>query len=133
MSNIFGKMLFDLIGDGAEVALITKPPNPKEIGVFERLEQRNVQLHFHETLHAKIFLFEVDQRRTRAHDEPIAIVGSANLTQSGLAFAVRSNEEFCYELRGSEIREVKEFAAYLKLSCVDLQYIRLANARRRVT
>lgn len=133
MSNIFGKMLFDLMGSGTEVTLITKPPNPKDIGVFERLEQRNMKLHFHETLHAKIFIFELDEGHSRAHDEPIAILGSANLTNSGLAFAVRSNEELCYELRGAEIDAVKEFAAYLKLSAVDLQHIRLTNARRRVT
>jgi HKD family nuclease len=92
-----------------------------------------MKLHFHETLHAKIFIFETDEERSRAHDEPIAILGSANLTNSGLAFAVRSNEELCYELRGAEIDAVKEFAAYLKLSAVDLQHIRLTNARRRVT
>lgn len=131
MSNIFGKMLFDFIGDGAEVNLITKPPNPREMGAFERLEQRSVSLHFHETLHAKLFIFELDEARIRSHDEPIAILGSANLTQSGLAFSTRANEELCYELRGSEIQGALEFATYLKLSAVDLQHIRLANARRR--
>jgi hypothetical protein len=132
MSNIFGKMLFDLIGEGTEVHLITRPPSPKELGAFERLEERDLVLHFHETLHAKLFIFEIDEGRGRSHDETIAILGSANLTQSGLAFCPRANEELCYELRGTEIEGAVEFAAYLKLSAVDLQHIRLSNARRRI-
>ncbi len=138
----FGKVIFDLQEEGAKVTLITRSPNSIQgLKFFEKLEEYGLDVLFHEKLHAKLYLFDVDlnayESEDRARQERLAILGSANLTKSGFRIPGSDkvepdgNEELSYELSPHEFDFAMNFATYIIAHSNDLvtQRIQLARAK----
>jgi hypothetical protein len=127
----FGRILDDWLGDGATVTLIALPPTTRgQLKQYEDLDARGVSVLFRPDLHAKVYLFQVDGARKRERDRSIALLGSANLTESGLGYAVRPTEELCYELPEDEFDTALEFVIYLQLQALDVATFRVRHAAK---
>src|SRR5262249_16414886 len=60
----FGRILDDLIEDDCKVLLLTRPPKViSELAWLSDLEARGIDLCFHPKLHAKIYVFRIDETR----------------------------------------------------------------------
>jgi hypothetical protein len=118
-THTFGRLLFKAKEDGAAIGLITKPPsNRDDLTVFERLEAEDIVVAFVERLHAKLYLFELDDREKYRYQMAMtssAIVGSANLTDAALGLIDGiANEELCYRLPEAKFDEAKRYVAWLE-------------------
>ncbi len=77
------------VGNGAKITLLTTPPPGKgtnqafkdKLLLLENLNREGVEIHLHERVHAKAYIFTDDREFC------MVIVGSANLTSRG--FGVR--------------------------------------------
>lgn len=131
-----GRMLDIMIEDGSAVTLLTRPPVMAEVPAFKDLEARGVALLFHQRLHAKLYMFFVDQKRVghgRSYDDLI-ILGSANLTESGFsAERDAGNEELSYEVPSSERPHLESYLAHLALGADDLIKVNRALMRAQRT
>lgn len=127
----FGKVLIDLIQEGTSIVLITKPPNSiEELKFFEKLTREKIDVYFHETVHAKLFIFEADPTCVEKHDayksRSVALIGSANLTTDGISIGESndttgtSNEELVYELPELHIPQVVDYVTYLAVGATDV-------------
>lgn len=56
----FGRFLDKAIEEDTVTSLITRPPTNGEIRHFQELEERGLMVYFHKTIHAKLYLFDVD-------------------------------------------------------------------------
>jgi phosphatidylserine/phosphatidylglycerophosphate/cardiolipin synthase-like enzyme len=130
----FGMAIDSLIEDGTKVTLVTRWPTPAELDAYRDLEARGVELLFHASLHAKLYIFTVrrDEGRPRGEFSDAAIIGSANLTEKGFGFDERNfNEELCYELPDEAREGALEFAYQLAGQAVDLPRVRRELNLRR--
>lgn len=130
-----GRMLDRQIEDGAKVTLVTRPPAPDEIDAFADLDARGIELLFLPSLHAKLYYFVAAPERARpygATPKDLIVLGSANLTVSGLA-GVRDagNEELSYRLPGAERDDIESFLAHIALQSSDLIDVRRDRVRNR--
>lgn len=132
-----GDMFDQLMEEGAAVTLITvTPPLGANLAPYEELSARGFRLHFNDTLHAKLYIFDVRRTEKQADDpdyRDIVVLGSANLTEQG--FGIREpNEELCYELPADCYDGAIEFAAQVMNNSIDLPQVRLNRQRngRRV-
>jgi hypothetical protein len=120
----FGRFLFRSAEDNASIVLITKPAPQIEWKYFDNLENNMIACYFYETLHAKLYLFEIDESKISRFDKAsssLALVGSANLTNQG--FGLRDeqcNEELCYQLPKAKFTEAKRYAEWLRFGAEDL-------------
>lgn len=139
LSSDFGKMISDLIEDGAEVQLFTRPPDTSNRELMDRygdIQEQGAQVFFHETLHAKLYTFEVDRsrlRRGQSFASDAAIIGSANLTGAGTGLLGQHfNEELCFELPLESFSGAVEFGYYLSLTATDFESFRARFGRGQV-
>ena len=132
-----GKMLFDQVEDGASVLLITAPPTERNIEWLEQLEERSISVYFHPRLHSKLYCFILDENRKYERGLPdpaklssLLLIGSANLTASGLALSQgKWNEELCYSMPNSEISHIETYVTKLITYGYDLNEVRIFRAR----
>lgn len=128
----FGRMLDDFIEDGTKVNLVTRPPDLNSLEFFKDLESRGIELLFHARLHAKLYVFTVDEVRLthgRRYND-LVVLGSANLTESGFgATRETGNEELCYEIPTHERKDVESYLGFLALNSVDLTKLRVEASR----
>lgn len=129
-----GRLLDDWVADGTKVTLITRPPPSDDHRLYEDLETRGIPTLFHEKLHSKLYMFQVDQKRVKydRKQEDLLVLGSANLTESGFGATRESgNDELSYELPRSDLGDLETYVAYLATSAADLVHLRVQAARRR--
>lgn len=130
----FGRFLDKMIEDGADVYLITAPPIQSKISYFQTLAERNINVYFYKNLHAKLYIFEIDQATLNQYTKDTtdtAILGSANLTDMGLAFSgTGGNEELCYRLPISKYTEAKDYVYWLVSHSEDLITYKSKEFRR---
>lgn len=133
----FGKVLYDLGEEGAKLTLITRPPQSMEgLAFFSTLEKSGISILFHSKLHAKLYLFEEATEDNRP-PKRVALIGSANLTVSGLAIGADSNEikapneELAYELPEHQFEHALSYACYLSLASTDIPKERVRLIRRK--
>jgi hypothetical protein len=127
-----GRLLDDWVEDGTKVSLITRPPSNDDHKLFEDLEARGIPTLFHERLHSKLYMFQVDQTRVKydRKQEDLLVLGSANLTESGFgATRERGNDELSYELPSSNIGDLETYVAYLATNAADLVHLRMQVAK----
>ena len=132
-----GKLLLDQVEDGANVVLVTSPPNDKNIHWMERLQELSVDVVVYPRLHAKLycFVFDDDRRYERGlrggnRYSSLILLGSANLTSAGLALNdARSNEELCYSVPEEEIGYVESYVLDLMERGYELEDVRRFKAR----
>lgn len=129
-----GRLLDDWIADGTKVSLITRPPTNDDHKIFEDLEIRGIPTLFHERLHSKLYMFQVDQSRVKydRKQEDLLVLGSANLTESGFG-ATREigNDELSYQLPHGDIGDLETYVAYLATNAADLVHLRMQAAKRK--
>lgn len=115
---------------GAYVTVITRPPRDSDIEAYRWFASRGVELRLHSNLNARLYYFEVDSKRLDselAHIKSIAIIGSAELTESGFNYVGSGaqqiissvTEELCYEIAESDIEGAMEFCLELTDATVD--------------
>lgn len=132
----FGRFLDRAMEEETLVSLITRPCDDKsKLKDFEDLEVRGINVFFHDTVHAKLYLFDVDLASMSVKDETInrtALVGSANLTESGFGFKGQGcNEELCYRLPSFKYDEAREYASHLILKSADFRKFQMRLLRSR--
>lgn len=120
-----GHILDEVKSEKGSVSIITLPPKVEELEEWERLSARGFDILFHERLHAKLYIFEVDKERLGHYQQDkssVAIVGSANMTETGwnLKRKLESQEELCVEVDESDIDPAIEFSCYLANAATDL-------------
>ncbi len=129
-----GRFLDRAIEEGTNVWLVTRPPDPAKLDFFRALEERDFGVYFYKTLHAKLYLFEVNPSTLGEFNRDLtrtAIIGSANLTEMGLALAGElSNEELCYRLPDAKFEEARLYAHWLIHHSEDVAAYRLRSTRR---
>ena len=116
-----GKMLLEQVEDGARVLVVTAVPANGDIGWLERLEERDIGVCCYPRLHSKLYCFVLDENRKYEAGLPdastlssLVIVGSANVTGAGLGFGDGGwNEELCYRVPASELRDVESYVTEL--------------------
>lgn len=144
ISSPLWKVLEDLRSEGAVVSLVTRPPKTNEdLRFFERLESMGFSILFHDTLHSKLYMFEVDptvsERELRGLEPNLALIGSANLTSKGFGInptgtdVPKANEEILFELPAEQFAVANEYACYLAISANDIprQRVILTRQQRR--
>jgi len=130
----FGRFLDRAIEESAAVVLITRCPKTPTFDFYAGLEARGIMLHFHPTLHAKLYVFEIDRATLSQFNKDMrdtAILGSANLTEMGLALQGHGgNEELCYRLPNTMFDEAKQYAQWLMHQSTDFITYRQKYSRR---
>jgi len=129
----FGRLLDDWIEDGSKVVLVTRPPLPDFFPTFADLEARGVELFFHQRIHSKLYMFEVDRPRVSYGQtyKDLYVLGSANLTQSGFYWSRdEGNEELCYGMPSSNKDALDSYVALLAINSIDLTKLKLETARK---
>jgi hypothetical protein len=131
---LFGRFLDRMIEDGADVWLVTKPPDESKIAFYRSLEVRGFGIYFYENLHTKLYLFDIDEEKLTDHTKDIrstGVVGSANLTEMGLALQnALSNEELCFQIPLSKFNEARDYAFWLMDRADDVAKYSLRLTRR---
>lgn len=120
-----GRFLDRAIEEGARAALITLPPPETDLGFFDGLAARNIEIYFVQNLRSRLFLFDVDPYRKPAAATkivPTAILGSAELTHHSLDMGdIGRHEELCYRFPESHFKAFHSYADGLRKAGVDLQ------------
>jgi hypothetical protein len=120
-----GRFLDRAIEEGTRAALITLPPPEAELGFFDGLAARNIEIYFVQNLRSRLFLFNVDPYRrppAAAMVVPTAILGSAQLTHHSLNIGgIGRHEELCYRFPESHFKAFQSYADELRKSAMDLQ------------
>ena len=111
---------------GCHVTVITRPPHDRDLTAYRWFASRGVDLKFHDRLNARLYYFEVDEAQLDpelGHVRSVAIVGSAELTETGLnqqlAEGQLANEELCYEIAEDDVEGAMEFCLELTDATVD--------------
>lgn len=133
--STFGKLLNAQLEDGAKVTLLTRPPSEEYFDEFADIEARGIDLLFHPRLHAKFYMFTTAPDRQSKYAKPVddlLALGSANLTENGLAGGRElGNEELSYLLPSEDREEIENFLALLVNDSFDLRQTKNQWARRR--
>lgn len=110
----FGRFLDRAIEENAEVSLITRPPDPKDLLKYQHLDERCIFVYFLENLHTKLYIFDINPEDLPEYCRDMvstAILGSSNLTKPGLSLDdERSSEELCYKLPIEKFSEAYSYA-----------------------
>ena len=129
-----GQFIDRAIEEGTVIWLITRPPEPERLAFYRGLEERGMGVFFYRSLHAKLFVFDINTETLGQYTKdmrPTAIVGSANLTEMGLALSNEtSNEELCYRLPAVKFSEAKDYAYWLMNHADDVAAYTLRITRR---
>ena len=129
-----GRFLDKMIEEETSVWLVTRPPELERLGFFKELEERDFGVCFYKGLHAKLYIFNVDAETLNIYTkdvEPTAIIGSANLTEMGLALSNElANEELCYRLPSTKYGEARDYACWLISHSEDFTAYRNRATRR---
>jgi len=120
----FGRFLDRAIEEQTEISLITRPPEEEgALDFFRQLDERSIFVYFSEKLHAKMYFFDINQRKTPEYLREMpssVIIGSANLTKSGICFSdEKLNDELCYKLPLEKHGEAYAYAKKLIKRSVD--------------
>jgi hypothetical protein len=111
----FGQFLDKAIEEKTVVVLITRPPGDDELGLYRRLEERDILVYFCDNLHTKLYIFNLNRSTLDKDQEKmtsIAILGSANFTKVGIGFDdIRAQEELCYKVPAEKFQEVHDYAS----------------------
>ena len=134
----FGKLLLDQVEDGASVVIVTSPPGTRSIEWMERLAERGVDIYVYPRLHTKLYCFLFDKNRRyepglRGGDQysSLILLGSANLTQAGIAIGGDGNwnEELCYIVPEDNVGYVESYIIELMANGYELPDVRQYLAR----
>ena len=129
-----GRLLDRAIEEGTQVWLVTRPPELAKLDFFRGLEEREIGVYFYKSLHAKLYLFDVNADTLSEYNKDISatgILGSANLTEMGLALTGElANEELCYRLPAAKYEEARQYAFWLMNHSDDVAAYRLRSTRR---
>jgi len=121
----FGRFLDKAIEEGAEVSLVTKPPDNPELGNYLELDERCIFVYFLRNLHAKLYIFDINPSTIPDYCRDmtnVVIVGSSNLTKPGLSLDDdMSSEELCYRLPLEKYSEAYLYAKQLIKKADDLK------------
>lgn len=132
-SSRFGATIDNLIEDGTKVSLITRWPAASDLASYREFEVRGIDMLFHKTVHAKLYVFKVrngDSPYDQDHTDA-ALIGSANLTGRGFGFDERDfNEELCFELPTDSHGGAMEFVYHLLNQSIDLTRVRHELSKR---
>lgn len=127
----FGQMLDDLVEGGATVWLISRPPKAAEIGQFEQLSARKINVFFCEDVHAKVYAFILnrdDLKYDQKAHKDLIVVGSANLTWPGLnpkgLLAEKFQYELSYDVPTDDWEDVERFLLHVTGLSTDLDVVR---------
>jgi hypothetical protein len=116
-THYFGRFLDKAIEENTIISLITRPPSDSDIGLFQDLEERGISVFFHKTIHAKLYLFDVDPIAQGGRSVPLprtAFLGSANLTDTGFCLDdATGNEELCYRIPLYKYDEARDYVDWL--------------------
>lgn len=119
-TQLLGQMLDEWIRDGCNVTLITKPPDADDIPEFDLLAARGFSILYVPKLHAKAYVFRVDRtklNRFQQHASDLLLLGSANLTNSGLnPSGIRTKNpqiELSYQVAVADEDDLENFLSYL--------------------
>ena len=109
---ILGRLLDSLVGDGTAVTVITALDQVKAYQkICVDLAARNIDVYFVPRLHSKIYLFITDDtvEHQTAGTPSLGVIGSSNLTSSGIA-KVRGygNMETNYSVPSESISELTD-------------------------
>jgi hypothetical protein len=120
----FGRFLDKSIEEGTAVGLVTLPPKWESLKWYGELETREILVYFYENLHAKLYLFDVDDSTqnqfNRDKISKTAILGSSNLTEPGFALDGKiGNEELCYRLPVCKFEEARIYVNWLIDNSID--------------
>lgn len=130
----FGSFIDRAIEENTAVVLVTRACESPKWNFLDDLESRGIMLHLHPSLHAKLYVFEVDSTTTGPFNCDIsatAILGSANLTEQGLSLSGDGgNEELCYRLPLSQYWEAKQYAEWLIMHSTDYLTYKSRATRR---
>ena len=111
----FGRFLDKAIEEKTVVVLITKPPEDDELGLYRRLEERDILVYFSDNLHTKLYIFNINRSTLNKYQEKmtsIAILGSANFTKVGIGFDdILAQEELCYRVPVEKFQELHDYAS----------------------
>lgn len=135
----FGRFLFAQVEDGASISIVTAPPKDKNIQWMETLSERKIGVFVYPRLHTKLYCFVLDQNRRYERGLPsqdkldsLILIGSANLTEAGLALGdCRCNEELCYSVPEIEMEHVETYMTELLLHAYDMPQVRSFSARNQ--
>jgi len=132
--SAFGQFLDRAVEDDTNVWLVTRPPQPARLDFYRSLEERDFAVFFYKQLHSKLYLFDIKTESLNKYNKDMtttAIVGSANLTEMGLALTSElSNEELCYRLPLAKFGEAKQYAQWLINHSEDVVAYRQRSTRR---
>ncbi|MCA3034211.1 MAG: hypothetical protein ING33_03230 [Rhodocyclaceae bacterium] len=129
-----GRFLDKAIEENTLISLVTREPGLSEMEFFQSLEERGIVVYFHPKLHAKLYVFDIDEANCNQYHRDVkktAVLGSANLTEMGLALSGKGgNEELCYQLPSTQFREAQEHAYWLITQSTDFVTYRHRITRR---
>jgi len=132
--SAFGMFLDRAMEDGAAIGLVTRLSDRHPYSFYSSLEERGILVYLHAKLHAKLYVFELNKDslcKFNRNTISTAILGSANLTESGLSLSEpNGNEELCYRVPEHQFDEAKQHAIWLANQSQDLQSV-IAKLGRR--
>lgn len=127
----FGQMLDDLVDSGATVWLISRPPKIADLEWFQQLAARKINVFFSENVHAKVYAFILNRDELKPDqkaNKDLIVVGSANLTWSGLnpkgLLAEQIQYELSYELPTDDWPDVEKFLLHVTGLSTELDVLR---------
>jgi len=132
--HYFGKFLDKSIEEGTIIGFVTLPPSQDQLKFFEELAAREIFVYFHKSLHTKLFLFSINRTTLNKYNKneicDTAILGSANLTESGIGFDDGPfNEELCYQLPQYKFTECRQYTTWLINQSIDFESYRYIQRR----
>lgn len=131
----FGRFLDRAVEENTAISLITRSSDSIDLEFFASLEARGICVFFHPKLHAKMYLFDVITENLNSYTRDVkatAVIGSANLTDMGLALAGegKGNEELCYRLPVEQFEEAKTHAYWLMRQSADFLKFKRQSMRK---
>ena len=129
-----GRFLNKMVEEGANVFLVTRPVEAARLPTFARLEERGILVFFNESLHSKLYVFEINRDTLSYYNREMheaAIIGSANLTTAGTGLeGEATNEELCFRLPDSKFEEARQYSMWLMNHSEDFVKYRNKSTRR---
>lgn len=121
--STFGRVLDSIVSDGTDVTVITALDQVNQYSkICTDLSARKIEIAFVEGLHSKVYLFITDDSYTHrtAQVPSLGIIGSSNLTNSGIA-SIRGNGnmETNYTVPSESISELADLVENFYLHSLD--------------
>jgi hypothetical protein len=130
-THAFGQMLDELVEGGATVWLISRPPKATDLLFYEQLSARNINVFFCEDVHAKVYAFILNRdelKPTQSAHKDLIVVGSANLTWSGInpngLLANKYQYELSYDVPLDDWPDVERFLLHVAGLSTELDVLR---------